>query len=164
MGRIVRLMLGLSVLATPAGLAAAEDLVEPTIVADDLTDAERGFQGVWQLRSDGSGSDTGTLRIDGRAFSAETIHGSYQGHVSIRPDASPPQIDVTVVGCDCNLEGKTSQGIFRREQDGSVVFAWPAPDEPRPTSFDGLDGSRFLIERATRVVERRGGGDGATPR
>ena len=120
---------------------------------DESTDVDRRFQGGWELRSAGSGSSTGTLRIEGRAFEADTVHGSYQGTLAIRPDASPAQIDVTVERCDCNLLGKTSEGIYRQEDDGTIVFAWPAPDEPRPTSFDGLDASRHMIERATRVVD-----------
>lgn len=115
----------------------------------ELTDGERFFQGVWELSSYGSGTSTGTLRIDGRDFSADTIHGLHEGYVSIRPDASPAQIDFTIENCACKFEGMTSPGIYY-EDAGTIVFVAPAPGEPRPQAFSGLDETRVMLERATR--------------
>jgi len=116
----------------------------------ELSDGERLFQGLWQLRSDGSAMTTGTLSIDGRAFSAETIHGRYAGYMSIRSDTSPAQIDFTIQNCECKFDGMTSAGIYY-EDDGTIVFATTAPGEPRPEAFTGLDETKVMIERATPV-------------
>jgi hypothetical protein len=89
------------------------------------------------------------LRIDDRDFSADTVHGSYTGHVSIRSDTSPAQIDFTIEDCACKFEGMTSAGIYY-EDDGTIVFASPAPGEPRPEAFAGLDEAKIMLERATR--------------
>jgi len=132
---------------------------EPAKATGELTDGEKFFQGVWQLHSYESEFRTGTLRIDDRDFSADTVHGSYTGYVSIRSDASPAQIDFTIQNCECKFDGMTSTGIYY-EDGGTVVFALPAPGEPRPEGFAGLDATRFMIERATRLTE----GDAETPR
>lgn len=124
----------------------------PAKATGELTDGERLFQGVWQLTSYESGIRTGTLRIDDRDFHADTVHGSYAGYVSIRSDPSPAQVDFTIEGCKCKFDGMTSAGIYY-EDDGSVVFAVPAPGEPRPEAFTGLDETRVMLERATRPVE-----------
>jgi hypothetical protein len=123
-----------------------------------LTEAEKRFQGDWKLSSHGSGFATGTLRIDDREFRADTVHGSYVGRVSIRADTAPAQLDFTIEDCGCKFDGMTSAAIWREEDDGTIVFAAPAPGEPRPQAFAGLDETKFMIQRATRPVE----GDGET--
>lgn len=131
----------------------------PSKATGELTDGERLFQGVWQLQSYEFDIRTGTLRIDGRDFRADGIHGRYAGYVSIRSDTSPAQVDFTIEDCECKLEEMTSTGIYY-EDDGTIVFAAPAPGEPRPKAFTGLDETRVMLERATRPVE----GDGEKPR
>lgn len=79
--------------------------------------------------------------------------------MSIRPETSPAQIDFTVEGCDCMHDGKTSAGIYRAA-DGAVEFVLPVPGDPRPEAFTGVDGSKVLHERGTRLVE----GEGEWPR
>ena len=75
------------------------------------------------------------MRIDDRDFSADGVHGRYVGYVSIRSDTSPAQVDFTIEDCDCKLEGMTSTGIYY-EDDATVVFAGPAPGDPRPNEFN----------------------------
>ena len=124
----------------------------PARATGELTDAERLFQGVWHLYSYESDIRTGTLHIDDRDFRAETVHGSYAGYVTIRSDISPAQIDFTIEDCECKFESMTSTGIYY-EDDGTVVFASPAPGEPRPEAFDALDPAKVLFERAIRAAE-----------
>ena len=131
----------------------------PAKATGELTDDERLFQGVWQLSSPESDFRTGMLRIDDRDFRADTVHGSYVGYVSIRSDTSPAQIDFTIERCECKFDGMTSTAIYY-EDDGSIVFAAPAPGEPRPKAFTGLDVTKVMLERATRPLE----GDGEKPR
>jgi hypothetical protein len=131
----------------------------PAKATGELTDGERLFQGVWQLKSDGSDRPTGMLRIDDRDFRADSIHGQYAGYVSIRSDTSPAQVDFTIEDCGCKFEGMTSTGIYYEDEDG-IVFAARAPGEPRPEAFTGLDVTRVMLERATRPVE----GGGVKPR
>ena len=153
MNLIVVMMLGIGVPSIATGLAEVNDVAEPVRAeakaTGELTDGERLFQGVWQLNSDGSGIRTGTLRIDDRDFRAETVHGSYVGYVSIRSDRSPAQVDFTIEDCECKFDGMTSTGIYY-EDDGTIVFAVPAPGEPRPEAFTGLDETKVMIERASR--------------
>ena len=146
---IVVMMLGICV---PSSVASAK-------ATGELTDGERLFQGVWQLYSHGSGRRTGTLRIDDRDFRADSVHGSYAGYVSIRSDTSPAQVDFTIEDCECKFDGMTSTAIYY-EDDGTIVFAAPAPGEPRPKAFTGLDVTRVMLERAIRPIE----GDGEMPR
>ncbi len=186
---VVVMMLGIGVPSIATGFAEVDDVAEPVRAgtvsshtqdgaeaeaADaaskgvspapakatgELTDGERLFQGVWQLNAYGSDSRTGTLRIDNRDFRADTVHGSYVGHVSIRSDTSPAQLDFTIEDCECKFDGMTSTGIYY-EDNGTIVFAAPAPGEPRPEAFTGLDETRVILERATRTVE----GDSEKPR
>jgi hypothetical protein len=162
---VVVMMLGIWVPSILTGFAEVNDVADPVPppapakATGELTDGERFFQGVWQLKSDGSAMSTGTLRIDGRDFSADTIHGSYAGYVSIRSDTSPAQVDFTIEDCECKFDGMTSTAIYY-EDDGTIVFAAPAPGEPRPKAFTGLDETRVMLERAIRPVE----GDGEKPR
>ncbi len=134
-------------------------IAPPARATGGLTDGERLFQGVWQLNSYGSDSPTGTLRIEDRDFRADGVHGRYTGYVSIRSDTSPAQINFTIENCECKFDGMTSTAIYY-EDDGTIVFAAPAPGEPRPKAFTGLDVTRVMLERATRPVE----GDGEEPR
>ena len=57
------------------------------------------------------------------------------GYVSIRSDTSPAQIDFTIEDCECKYKGMTSTGIYY-EDDDSIVFAGPAPGDPRPKAFN----------------------------
>jgi hypothetical protein len=152
---VVVMMLWICVPPTATVFAAAPSPPVSAKGTGELTDGERLFQGVWQLKSDGSAMSTGTLRIDGRDFSADTIHGSYAGYVSVRSDTSPAQVDFTIEDCECKFDGMTSTAIYY-EDDGAIVFAAPAPGDFRPKAFTGLDETRVMIERATRPVE----GDG----
>jgi hypothetical protein len=145
--------------AADAASKGASPPPAPAKATGELTDGERLFQGVWQLHSYESDIRTGTLRIDDRDFRADTVHGSYVGYVSIRSDKSPAQVDFTIEGCECKFDGMTSTAIYY-EDDGTIVFAAPAPGEPRPKAFTGLDVTRVMLERATRPVE----GDGEKPR
>jgi uncharacterized protein (TIGR03067 family) len=120
----------------------------PAKATGDLSDAERLFQGAGRLKSDGSAMTTGTLSIDGRDFSADTIHGQFAGYVSIRSDTSPAQIDFTIQGCECKFDGMASTGIYRMDGD-TIVFATTAPGEPRPKAFTGLDETKVMMVRAT---------------
>ncbi len=129
---VVLMMLGICVPSIATGSSA------PAKATGELTDGERLFQGVWQLNSHTSGSMTGTLRIDGRDFHADVIHGRYVGYVSIRSDTSPAQVDFTIEDCECKFDGMTSTAIYY-EDDGTIVFAAPAPGEPRPKAFTRLD-------------------------
>lgn len=123
--------------------------------ADAAPSCEHLFQGDWQLASHESGNPSGTLHVEGREFRAESIHGSYTGTIAVRSDVSPAQVDFTIRECGCKFEGMTAAGIFY-EEDGAIVFASPAPGEPRPESFDELDPASILIERATRPVATEG--------
>lgn len=107
----------------------------PAKATGELSDGERLFQGNWQLFAYKSDEDLGTMRIDDRDFSADGVHGSYEGYVSIRSDTSPAQVDFTIEDCECKFKGMTSTGIFY-ESDGTIVFAGPAPGDPRPQAFD----------------------------
>ena len=181
---VVVMLLGICVPSNATGFAEIDDVAEPVRAgtvssyaqdgaeaeaaspppapvktSGELTDGERLFQGIWQLNSHGSDTPTGTLRIDDRDFRADSIHGRYSGYVSIRSDTSPAQVDFTIEDCDCKFEGMTSTAIYY-EDDGTIVFAAPAPGEPRPKAFTGLDETRVMLERATRPVE----GDGEKPR
>jgi hypothetical protein len=165
---VVLVVLGICIPSIATGFAEIDDGAKaapavtassPTKPTGELTDAERLFQGTWQLNTPGSAMTTGTLHIDGRDFSADTIHGSYTGFVSIRSDTSPARIDFTIENCECRFDGMTSAGIYY-EDDGAIVFVSPEPGEPRPESFDGLDETKVMLERATRLVER----DGEMPR
>ena len=149
---VVAMMLGVCMPSGAAGLAEVDE------AARELTAGERLFQGVWQLHSHESGKSSGTLRIDDRDFRADTVHGSYVGTVTIRSETSPAEIDFTIE-CDCKFDGMTSAAIYY-EENGTIVFAAPAPGEPRPEAFTGLDLNRVMLERATRSVE----GDGEEPR
>lgn len=124
----------------------------PTATAMSATAPQAAslFQGDWQLASFDSGIRTGTLHVDGREFRAAGIHGKYQGTITVRADTSPTQVDFTIRHCDCKFEGETSAGIFYAER-GALVFASPAPGEPRPESFDDLDPTQVMVERATRL-------------
>ncbi len=106
----------------------------PSKPTGELADGERLFQGVWQLNGYESDKSLGTLRIDKRDFSADGVHGAYAGYVSIRSDTSPAQIDFTIEDCECKYKGMTSTGIYY-EDEGSIVFAGPAPGDPRPEGF-----------------------------
>lgn len=117
--------------------------------ADELSEGERFFQGTWQLHSFVSGKHTATLRIEGRAFAADSVHGEYEGQIAVRPDAAPAEIDFTIRNCDCKLEGKTSAGIYR-EADGVVELVFPPPGEPRPVGFTDLDETKVMHDRASR--------------
>ena len=118
---------------------------------------EHLFQGDWQLSSVESGIGTGTLHVDGRKFRASNVHGEYKGTIAVRSDASPAELDFTIRECGCIFEGMTAAAIFY-EEAGGIVFAAPAPGEARPTSFEGLDLEKILLERATRDA-----GDDAAP-
>jgi len=144
--------------AADAASKGASPPPPPAKATGELTDGERLFQGIWQLNSHGSGARTGTLRIDDRDFRADGVHGWYVGYVSIRSDTSPAQVDFTIEDCECKFKGMTSTGIYY-EDGGTIVFATPAPGEPRLTAFTGLDETRVMLERATRPVE----GDGEKP-
>ena len=118
----------------------------PTAADDDeLSPGLLPFQGGWQLISTESGSPTGSLYVDGRRFFAETVHGSYIGTVTVRADTAPAQIDF-LLECDCKFDGVAALAIFREDADG-LVFVSPAPGEPRPTTFEGLDPARVLQAR-----------------
>ena len=125
----------------------------PARATGELTDAEKRFQGLWRLHAFGSDKDTGRLRIDERAFRADGDNGWYEGYVSIRPDTSPAQIDFTIEQCACKFEGMTSTGIYY-EDGGDIVFAGPAPGDPRPETFAGLD---YLLRM--RSLDPTTGGD-----
>jgi len=123
-----------------------------TEATGELTDGERLFQGAWQLSSYESGGRSGTLHIAERGFVAESVHGRYEGYVTIRPNKNPSQLDFTIESCDCSFIGMTSQGIYY-EDDGTIVFMAPAPGEPRPQGFTDVDETSVILERATRAEE-----------
>jgi hypothetical protein len=162
---VVVMMLGICVPSIATGFAQIDEAASkaassppapmPAKATGELTDGERLFQGAWELKSDGSAMSTGTLRIDGRDFSAETIHGSYTGYVSIRSDTTPAQVDFTIENCECKFDEMTSMGIYY-EDDGTIVFATPAPGEPRLEAFTGLDVTKVMLVRATRSFESGG--------
>ena len=158
---VVVMMLGICVPSIATGFAEVDDVASPAPAkaTGELTDGERLFQGAWQLHSYESDISTGTLRIDDRDFHADTVHGSYVGYVSIRSDTFPAQVDFTIECYECKFDGMTSAAIYY-EDDGTIVFAAPAPGEPRPKAFTGLDLTRVMLERAIRSVE----GDGEKPR
>jgi len=159
------MMLGVCAPSIAAGFAEVDEVrgasppLAPAQATGELTDDERLFQGEWLLQSDGSDMRMGTLHVDGRDFRADTVHGSYEGYVSIRSDMSPAQVDFTIEGCECTFDGMTSAAIYY-EDDGTIVFAAPAPGEPRPEAFTGLDETKVMLARATRLVE----GEGEEPR
>lgn len=107
----------------------------PLKATGELTDGERLFQGAWRLGEYKNDAHLGTMRIDGRDFSADSVHGDYTGYVSIRSGTSPAQVDFTIEDCECKFEGMTSTGIYY-EDDGAIVFAGPAPGDPRPDAFN----------------------------
>lgn len=113
------------------------------------TAAETLFQGAWDYRSLASDQSLGTLRVEGREFVADVIHGTYTGSVTTRPETSPPQVDFTIA-CECMFDGKTAAAIYR-EEDGTIVFATRAPGEPRPTSFADLEPETHEIIRLRRL-------------
>ena len=142
--------LGVAAPLIATGCAKVDDVGEPGSAATEsppaqdraegatagLADGERLFQGAWQLYLYESGSHQGTLRIDSRDFHADSIHGEYDGSVTIRSETSPPQIDFTIEECSgCNHEGRTSTGIYYVEDDGAIVFAGSVPGDPRPEGF-----------------------------
>jgi hypothetical protein len=104
----------------------------------ELTEGERRFQGDWDYSHVGSENSAGTLRIEGRTFHADIVHGKYRGYVTIRPDTSPSQIDFTIEQCDCKYEGMTTAGVYY-EDDGGIVFTGIEPGKPRPETFAGKD-------------------------
>jgi hypothetical protein len=120
--------------AEEADTVSKEAPAAPTKAAGELTDGERLFQGAWQLNEYKSDTRLGTLHIDDRDFKADSVHGRHAGYVSIRADTSPAQIDFTIEDCECKFEGMTSTGIYY-EGDGTIVFAGPAPGDPRPEAF-----------------------------
>ncbi len=130
-------------------LAICAPQPSPPRATGELTAAEQLFQGEWEIQTPGSNMPPGTLRIDQREFSADTLHGAYTGYVTIRPDASPAQIDFTIQNCECKFDGLTALGIYY-EDGGDIVFVSVAPEEPRPEAFEGLDETKVLIQRATR--------------
>jgi hypothetical protein len=121
--------------AADAASEGASPPPAPAKATGELTDGERLFQGVWRLNQYGPDSRLGTLRIDNRDFHADGVHGRYVGYVSIRSDTSPAQVDFTIEDCECNYKGMTSTGIYYQEDAGAIVFAGPAPGEPRPKAF-----------------------------
>ena len=143
---VVVMMLGILVPSIATGFAEVDDTEPvragtvsspppaPAKATGELTDGERLFQGVWQLNEYGPDTRLGTLRIDNRDFHADGVHGRYVGYVSIRSDTSPAQVDFTIEDCECKFKGMTSTGIYH-EDDGTIVFAGPAPGDPRPKAF-----------------------------
>ncbi len=71
----------------------------------ELTDGEKLFQGGWRLGEYKNDAHLGTMRFDGRDFSADSVHGDYVGYVSIRSDTSPAQVDFTIEDCECKFKG-----------------------------------------------------------
>ena len=140
------ILLGVFMPSTPEGASPAPT---PAKATGELTNGERLFQGVWDYSGSESAFGPGTLRIDGRDFDADVIHGQYTGYVSIRSDTDPAQIDFTIQGCECKFNGMTSRGIYY-EDDGTIVFATRAPGEPRPQTFSGLEKARHEIVRLRR--------------
>jgi hypothetical protein len=108
----------------------------PPRATGELTTAERLFQGRWQSYVYASDTRDWIIEIDGRDFRAEGRGDEwYTGYVTIRPGASPAQIDFTIEGCDCNYIGSTSRGVYY-EDEGSIVMASPPPGDPRPEGFE----------------------------
>jgi hypothetical protein len=144
--------------AADAASKGASPPAAPAKAPGELTDGERLFQGVWQLNGYESDTRTGTLRIDDRDFRADGVHGWYVGYVSIRSDTSPAQVDFTIEDCECKFKGMTSTGIYF-EDDGTIIFAAPAPGGPRPKAFTRLDEMLRL-----RSLDPATEGDGEKPR
>ena len=121
--------------AAPAPVRGATPIVGPGDEA--LGDLAR-FQGTWEFVGYDSGEAQTYIRIEGRDFHANGVHGRYLGEIAVRSDTDPKQIDFLILDCGpgCGRQGKTSEGIWDIEDDGTLVLAADETDLPRPESLE----------------------------
>ena len=137
---VVVMLLGMCVPPIATGFAEVDDVAEPVRAGTVSSHAQDGAE-------------------------AEAVDAAPKG-------ASPPPAPAKATGeltdgerLFQGLWQLTSYGSGARtgiyyEDGGTIVFATPAPGEPRLEAFTGLDEAKVMIERATRPVE----GDGEKPR
>jgi uncharacterized protein (TIGR03067 family) len=120
--------------------------------ADDLG----RFQGEWQLavpavdRENKPAARTRpvTIRVAGDRW-VYVADGKEQRRyaLALRPDASPKEIDLTMLGPDDKPTAFVLRGVYQVARGQAKVVAAPA-GEPRPTGLDDPDaGTVWLLER-----------------
>jgi uncharacterized protein (TIGR03067 family) len=101
------------------------------------------YQGQWQAWDFGSRHKLWAIRIEGRDFHAAAGEDDwYSGHLAIRPDEDPAEIDFAIEDCHCSYKGMTSKAIYRWDGQSIVVSA-PTPGSPRPQRF--VEGSGQMM-------------------
>ena len=70
----------------------------------------------------------------------------YEGHIAIRNDSDPAQLDFVIDDCLCRYKGMTSQAIYRWNGDALEVSA-PTPGDPRPEQFHASSGQMMRLLR-----------------
>jgi uncharacterized protein (TIGR03067 family) len=123
--------------------------VVKTTVPDEgpLSQDETKVQGHWQAYDYGSVNRQWRIRFDERSFHAEGgTDDWYKGHVVLRPEKDPAQIDFAIEDCLCSHKGKTSTGIYYWEDD-SLIIAAPQPGSPRPGRFNTRNGQMMELKK-----------------
>ena len=123
---------------------------QPTGLDDSpVTEVEQKIQGEWQAYDEGSKNKTWKFTFTGRRFHAVAgADDTYEGHISIRPDENPPQIDFAIEDCRCSYAGQTSQAIYTWDDEALIVYA-PRPGSARPKELSKSMGGMMTLIRLT---------------
>jgi uncharacterized protein (TIGR03067 family) len=114
------------------------------------------FQGEWQLAVPAVGRDRQpaarlkpvTVRVTGDRW-VYVADGKEAGRyaITLRPAASPKEIDLVQLGPDDRPTANVLRGVYTIDRDRARVVTAPG-DEPRPTELDAADGPPgWILER-----------------
>lgn len=142
---LVTLLVSVVFLAAAIDKSATGNADSPQ-AAEALSAQESKLQGDWQAYDFQSNKKTYTMRFEGRKFRAERDDEWYEGHIAIRTEAEPAQLDFAIEDCGCGFKGKTSTGIFYWEGE-SIVARSPEPGAARPKEFDDSSGAMMRLRR-----------------
>ena len=129
--------------------ASAADLAgQPTQPDGPLSPEELKLQGRWQAYAVDSEHKLWAFEFAGRTFTARAGEDDwYEGHIVIRNDSDPAQLDFAIADCLCGYKGMSSQAIYRWNGDALEVSA-PTPGDPRPREFQALSGQMMRLLRS----------------
>jgi uncharacterized protein (TIGR03067 family) len=121
---------------------------QPGPAAGPLVPDEQKLQGRWQAYDVDKEFKLWAFEFSGRTFTARTGDDDwYEGHIAIRSDGDPAQLDFVIDDCRCGYKGMTSQAIYRWNGDALVVSA-PTPGDPRPEHFRAASSQMMHLLRS----------------
>jgi uncharacterized protein (TIGR03067 family) len=134
--------------AVAAGFAMWYFAIHDPYPKDDLG----RFQGEWQLAVPDTTRDkprlkSVTVRVTGDRWTLVTDGKETRFAMTLRPDATPKEIDLVQLGPDDKPTALLLHGIYSIDRNRARVVTAPS-DEPRPTELDpqvGLPG--WILER-----------------